>query len=150
MSLEQRIMTDLKAAMKAKDQAALRAIRAIKAAILVRKTDGSGKPIDEAEEIKLLQKLVKSRRESLDIYEKQNRADLARIEAEEISVLETYLPAQMDPAQVKEVVRGIIDSMGATSMKDMGKVMGAASKQLAGQADGKLIASLVKEILSSS
>jgi len=149
MSLEQRLMTDLKEAMKAKDQAKLRSIRAVKAAILLMKTDGSGDEITEEKEIRLIQKLVKQRKESLDIYEKQERADLANIEKEEIAVLETYLPEQMGEEQLKGIIQGIIDKVGASSMADMGKVMGIASTELAGKADGKAISSIVKQILAS-
>lgn len=149
MSLEQRLMTDLKEAMKAKDQAKLRSIRAVKAAIILMKTDGSGDEITEEKEIKLIQKLVKQRKESLDIYEKQDRADLAAIEKEEISVLETYLPEQMDEEELKAVIQGIMEKVGASSMADMGKVMGIASQELAGKADGKAISAIVKQILAN-
>ena len=141
-------MDDLKAAMKAKDQAALRSIRAIKSAILLRKTDGSGQEINEEEEVKLLQKLVKSRKESLDIYKKQNRSDLAKIEEEEISVLEKYLPAAMAQEEAERLVDQIIEQIGATSMKDMGSIMSAASTQAAGRIDGKMLAQIVRQKLS--
>ena len=147
MSLEAKINQDLKSAMKAKDQAALRGIRAIKSAILLAKTDGSGKDLDETEEIKLLQNLVKQRRDSLDIYLKQNREDLAAKEQEEIAIIERYLPVQLSEDELRDKVREVIAQTGATSMKDMGRVMGAASAQLAGQADGKAIAAIVKELL---
>ena len=149
MSLEKTLMVDLKEAMKAKDQAALRSIRAIKAAILIMKTDGSGKEVDEAAEIKILQKLVKQRRDSLEIFEKQDREDLAVKEREEIAVIEKYLPAQMSEDEIKSHVSAIIAETGAAGMKDMGKVMGAANKKMAGKADGKTIASVVKALLSS-
>jgi len=149
MSLEQRIMTDLKEAMKAKDQAKLRSIRAIKAAILLLKTDGSGNEITEDTEIKVIQKLVKQRKESLDIYEKQGREDLAAVENEEIAVLETYLPEQMGEAELTDFLKGLVDKLGASSMADMGKIMGVASKELAGKADGKAISSIVKQLLTS-
>lgn len=148
MSLETRIMPDLKEAMRNKDQAALRGIRAIKAAILIIKTDGSGKELDEAGEIKLLQKLVKQRRDSLEIFVKQGREDLAVVEREEIAVIERYLPKQMDSAELEEILKGIVADLGATSMKDMGKVMGTASKKLAGKADGKTISGIIKGLLS--
>jgi uncharacterized protein YqeY len=144
MSLEKTIMGDLKNAMKAKDQAALRSIRAVKAAILLQKTDGSGTELDEAGEIKLIQKLVKQRQESLDIYEKQGREDLAKTEREEIDVLKKYLPEQISEEKIKEIVDAVIAQTGASSMKDMGKVMGMVSKKLAGKADGKTIATVVK------
>ena len=149
MTLEERIMQDLKTAMKEKDQAAMRAIRAIKAALLNKKTDGSGEAIDEKIEIQILQKLVKSRKESLGIYEKQNRKDLAAIEAEEISVIERYLPEQLSPEEIEKIVDEIVAQTGASSMRDMGKVMGMANSRLAGRADGKTIASLVKSKLQS-
>lgn len=148
MSLEKKLMEDLKVAMKAKDQVALRSIRAVKAALLLMKTDGSGNEIDEAAEIKLLQKLVKQRKESLDIYEKQEREDLAVKEREEIEVLEKYLPAQMSEEEITTHVKAIIDATGASSMKDMGKVMGMANEKMAGQADGKTIAAVVKRLLA--
>lgn len=147
MNLEERIMQDMKDAMRAKDQAALRGIRAIKAAILLVKTDGSGQALDEAGEIKLLQKLVKQRRESLDIFEKQQREDLAVTEREEIAVIERYLPAQMDEAALTAVIQAIITETGASSVKDMGKIMGLANQRLAGQADGKSISAVVKALL---
>lgn len=148
MALEQKIMTDLKAAMLAKDEAALRSLRAIKAAILLAKTsEGAGGELKEEDEVKLLQKLVKSRRDSLEIFEQQNRADLAQKEKEEIAVIEKFLPKQLSPEEVKELVQKIIADTGATSPADMGKVMGVATKQLAGKADGKTILALVKELL---
>ncbi|MEO6705919.1 MAG: GatB/YqeY domain-containing protein [Ginsengibacter sp.] len=149
MSLEQKVMTDLKAAMLAKDEKSLRSLRAIKSAIIIAKTTaGSGGEVKEEEEIKLLQKLVKQRKDSLEIYEKQNREDLAEKEREEISVIEKFLPEQMDEATIRTVVVRIIQESGAASPSDMGKVMGIANKQLAGKADGKTIAGIVKEILS--
>ena len=148
MNLETRIMEDLKTAMKAKDDIALRSIRAIKAAILVIKTDGSGQVIDETREVQIVQKLVKQRRESLEIFEREGRAELAQIEREEIGILEKYLPKMMDEAEIEAVLREIVASVGATSARDMGKVMGAATKQLAGKADGKLISEITKRLLS--
>jgi len=148
MSLESKIQADLKEAMKAKDQVALRGIRAIKAAIMLLKTDGSGEEITEAKEIKLLQKLVKQRKDSLEIYEKQNREDLAAVEREEIPIIEKYLPEAMSPEELKAAITKIVADTGASSMKDMGKVMGMANAQFAGKADGKTIASMVKELLS--
>lgn len=148
MTLEEKIMQDLKEAMKAKDEAALRGIRAIKSAILLAKTDGSGKEIDEAREIAMLQKLVKQRKESLGIYETQNREDLAKVEREEIAIIERYLPKQMDESEIEEAVKGIIAEVGATSAKDMGKVMGTATKTFAGKADGKLVSEIVKKLLA--
>ncbi len=148
MRLEERIMQDLKEAMKAKDQASLRGIRAIKAAILLQKTDGSGQELNDELEIKLLQKLVKQRKDSLDIYEKQGREDLAVTEREEIEVIERYLPKQMNEAELELYLKGVISKTGASSMQDMGKVMGLASKELAGKADGKTISTIVKHLLA--
>lgn len=148
MSLEARIANDLKEAMKNKDQAALRSVRAIKAAILLFKTDGSGNELDEANEIKIVQKLVKQRQDSLDIYNKQGREDLAVTEREEIAELLKYLPAQMSEDELKSSLQEIITETGATSAKDMGKVIGLANQRLAGKAEGKVIAAMVKELLS--
>ncbi len=147
MSLENKINSDLKEAMKSKDKVSLRGIRAIKSAILLQKTDGSGVELDEAGEIKLLQKLIKQRKDSLEIYEKQERTDLAQNEKEEIEVITRYLPKQFTPEELEEKLKEIISSVGATSMKDMGKVMGMASKQFAGKADGKTISTIVKKLL---
>ena len=148
MSLETKIMESLKEAMKAKDQAALRGIRAIKSAILLFKTDGSGNVLDEAAEIKLLQKLVKQRQDSLAIYKEQNREDLAKVEEEEIEVLMKFLPEQLSEADIEKIVGDIIAESGATSIKDMGKVMGLANAKLAGKADGKTISMIVKKLLA--
>jgi len=149
MSLEQKIMTELKAAMLAKNESALRSLRAIKAAILLAKTsEGAGGELKEEDETKLLQKLVKQRRDSLEIFQQQNRADLAQKEQEELDVIEKFLPKQMTPEELKEAVASIIAATGASSPADMGKVMGAATKQLAGKADGKAISTLVKELLA--
>ncbi len=147
MSLENKINSDLKEAMKSKDKVSLRGIRAIKSAILLQKTDGSGVELDEAGEIKLLQKLIKQRKDSLEIYEKQQREDLAQNEREEIEVIARYLPKQFTPEELEEKLKEIIAQVGATSMKDMGKVMGIASKQFAGKADGKTISTIVKKLL---
>lgn len=148
MSLEQNIMAQMKDAMKAKDEAGLRGLRAIKAAILLAKTAGGSGEITADDEIKLLQKLVKQRKDSLDIFRQQNRADLAQKEEEEIAIIEKFLPKQMDAEELKTIIAGIITETGASSSADMGKVMGVASKQLAGQADGKTISAVVKELLS--
>jgi uncharacterized protein YqeY len=148
MTLEQRITQDLKTAMKAKDQAALRGVRAIKAALLLAKTDGSGATIDEAAEIKILQKLIKQRQDSLDIYTKQNREDLAVKEREEIEIIQNYLPEQLSEQELEARLKTIIDRVGAEGMRDMGKVMGMASKEFAGKADGKTISATVKRLLS--
>lgn len=147
MTLEEKIAKDLVAAMKAKDEVALRGIRAIKSAILLLKTDGSGQSIDEAKEVQLLQKLVKTRQESLDIYTKNGREDLAVREKEEIDVIKKYLPVMLEGAELEAILRKIVEETGATSAKDMGKVMGAANKQLAGKADGRAISEIVKKLL---
>ncbi|HMN88553.1 MAG TPA: GatB/YqeY domain-containing protein [Saprospiraceae bacterium] len=149
MTLEEKIMEDLKVAMKAKDEVALRSIRAVKAAILLAKTDGSGQAFDEAREVQLVQKLVKQRKESLEIFERESREDLAQKEREEIAIIEKYLPKQMDEAEIEAALRPIIAEVGASSLKDLGKVMGIASKQLAGKADGKLISQIVKRLLEN-
>jgi uncharacterized protein YqeY len=148
MPLEQQIMEEMKTAMKAKNEAVLRSLRAIKAEIIKAKTDpGAGGEIDEATEQKFLQKMMKQRRDSLDIFEKQGRADLAEKEKEEMAVIERFLPKQMSEAEIKEAVSKIIAESGASSAADMGKVMGVASKQFAGKADGKTISAIVKELL---
>ncbi|MDQ6902353.1 MAG: GatB/YqeY domain-containing protein [Bacteroidota bacterium] len=150
MSLEEKVMADLKPAMLAKDEKALRSLRAIKAAIINLKTsEGFGGTIKEDDEIKLLQKLVKQRKESLEIYEKQSRNDLAEKEKEEITIIEKFLPKQMSEEELKNVISKIVTETGASSQADMGKVMGMANKQLGGKADGKTIAAIVKEILAS-
>ncbi|HET9057223.1 MAG TPA: GatB/YqeY domain-containing protein [Chitinophagaceae bacterium] len=150
MSLEQKIMAELKAAMLAKDEKALRSLRAIKAAIILAKTaEGAGGEIKEEEEIKLLQKLVKQRKDSLEIFKQQNRADLAQKEEEEIAVIEKFLPKQLSMAELKEAIQKVIAETGASSPADMGKVMGVATKALSGKADGKTISTLVKEMLSN-
>jgi uncharacterized protein YqeY len=148
MSFQERINNDLKEAMKAKDEKALRAIRAIKAAILLANTDGSGQEMNDERGIQIVSKLVKQRKESLEIYEKQNREDLAQTEREEIEVISRYLPAQLSESELKAAIEAIIKETGASGPADMGKVMGAASKQLAGKADGKTLSGLVKELLS--
>ena len=148
MSLETQIMAQMKDAMKAKDEAGLRGLRAIKAAILLAKTAGGSGELTSDDEVKLLQKLVKQRKDSLDIYRQQNRADLAQKEEEEIAIIEKFLPKQLDAEELKTIIATIIVETGASSAADMGKVMGAANKQLAGQADGKTISAVVKELLS--
>ncbi len=147
MSLEATINKDLVVAMKAKDEVALRGIRAIKSAIMLVKTDGSGQEIDEAREVQILQKLVKTRQESYDIYIKNDREALALIEKEEIEVIRKYLPAMMEGEELENAIKAIIAETGATSAKDMGKVMGAANKALAGKAEGRAISEIVKKLL---
>lgn len=149
MSLEQKIMEQMKAAMKSKDEAALRTLRAIKAEILKEKTAAGAKDeITEADEQKLLQRMAKQRRDSLQIFEQQNREDLAAKEREELGILEQFLPRQLSEAELRSALQQIIAETGASSPADMGKVMGAATKKLAGQADGKAISAAVKELLS--
>lgn len=149
MGLEEKVMTELKTAMLAKDEKSLRSLRAIKAAIINLKTsEGFSGEIKNDDEIKLLQKLVKQRKESLEIYEKQSRKDLADKEKEEIDVIEKFLPKQMSEEELKVVIASIVKETGATTQADMGKVMGIANKQLAGRADGKTIAAVVKGILA--
>lgn len=148
MSLEQKIMGDLKTAMLAKDEKSLRGLRAIKAAILLAKTsEGAGGELKEDDEIKLLQKLVKQRKDSLEIYQQQKRSDLAQKEQEEIEVIEKFLPKQLSAEELQLEIKKIIAETGATSSADMGKVMGAATKKLSGKADGKTISATVKELL---
>ena len=150
MSLETDVMSLLKDAMKNKDEALLRGLRAIKAEIIKAKTEpGANGEISVDTELKLLQKLVKQRKDSLTIFEQQNRADLAAKEAEEIAIIEKFLPAQMSEEAVKAAVQAIITQLGATGPQDLGKVMGAATKQLAGQADGKVVSAIAKNLLSS-
>ena len=149
MNLEQQVNDGIKKAMLARDQETLRGLRAIKSAILNAKTsEGFSGEINEDEEIKLLQKLVKQRKDSLEIYEKQSREDLAVKEREEIKVIEQFLPKQMDAGEIKHIIEQIVKETGASTPADMGKVMAAANKQLAGKADGKTIAGIVKEILT--
>jgi uncharacterized protein len=149
MPLEQQIMTEMKEAMKAKNEGVLRALRAIKAEIIKAKTEpGAAGEIDEATEQKFLQKMMKQRRDSLDIFEKQGREDLAAKEREEMAVIEKFLPKQLDETELKEIIKNIIAETGASTPADMGKVMGVASKQLAGKADGKTISTMVKDLLA--
>ena len=150
MSLEEKVMSLMKEAMKSKDEVTLRSVRAIKAEIIKAKTEpGANGEISVDTELKLLQKLVKQRKDSLTIFEQQNRADLAAKEAEEIAIIEKFLPAQMSEEAVKAAVQAIITQVGAAGPQDLGKVMGAATKQLAGQADGKVISAIAKTLLSS-
>jgi uncharacterized protein YqeY len=141
-------MDEMKTAMKAKDEAALRTLRAIKAAILIEKTSGSGAEITEADETKMLQKMAKQRKDSLEIFKAQNREDLAAKEEEELAILSRFLPEQMTGDALRSAVQDIITQTGASSPAEMGKVMGAANKALAGKAEGKAIADMVKELLA--
>lgn len=147
--LEQTINQEIKAAMLAKSEARLRGLRAIKAAILLAKTEKTAiEALTEDTEIKVLQKLAKQRRESADIYKAQNRNDLYVIEIEELEVIESFLPKQLSRDEVENIIKLVIEKVGASSVKDMGKVMGAANSELAGKADGKTISELVKQLLS--
>ena len=149
MSLEQKVMADLKTAMLSKDEKSLRGLRAIKAAILLAKTsEGAGGELKDDDEVKLLQKLVKQRKDSLEIFQQQNRSDLAQKEQEEIEVIEKFLPKQLSAEELQLEIKKIIAETGATSSADMGKVMGAATKRLSGKADGKTISAAVRELLS--
>ena len=149
MNLEQRVMDQMKDAMKSKNEAALRGLRAIKAAIIIAKTaEGAGGELKAEDETKLVQKLVKQRKDSLEIYQKQNREDLAKTEQEEIAVLEKFLPEQMSDEELRKQLSALIAELGATSPADMGKVMGAATKQFAGKAEGKAISTAVKDLLN--
>ena len=149
MSLETQVMVELKEAMKAKDEGGLRGLRAIKAEIIKAKTEpGANGEINEAGELKLLQKLVKQRKDSLEIYVQQNREDLAVKEREEIAIIEKFLPQQLSDEEIKMAITTIIAELGASSPADMGKVMGVATKTLGGKADGKTIAATVKELLN--
>lgn len=149
MPLEQRINEDIKAAMIAKDTTRLRGLRAIKAAILLANTEkGQSESVSPDTEVKVLQKLVKQRKESAEIYKNQNREDLYQIEIEEQTIIEEYLPTQLERTEVEGIIKEIITATNATSIKDMGKVMSAANQKLAGQADGRTISELVKALLS--
>ena len=148
MNLEERVQKDLIQAMKAQDKDRLRALRAIKSEILLAKTDGSGEAMDEARELRIIQKMVKSRQESLEIYTREGRDDLAAKEGSEIEHIQVYLPKQMTEDEIAAQVDVIIGRVNATSMADMGKVMGIAQQEMGGKADGKTIATLVKSRLS--
>jgi len=147
MSLQANVMDALKEAMKSKDKVALEALRAIKSALLLAQTSGAQKEVDEAEELAILQRLVKQRKESAAIYLQQNRTDLAEPELAQVEIIAQFLPSQMSEEALKAAIAAIIAQSGASSIKDMGKVMGLASKQLAGKADGKAISNVVKQLL---
>lgn len=149
MTLEEKIMAEMKVAMKAKNEAQLRGLRSIKAEIIKAKTEpGAGGEINAEKEISMLQKMVKQRKDSLAIYQTQNREDLAKKEQEEIDIIVRFLPAQLNEADLKKELQQIISEAGTTSPSDMGKIMGLASKKLSGRADGKAIAAAVKELLA--
>lgn len=148
MQLEQKVMAEMKEAMKSKNEAALRALRGIKAEIIKAKTEpGASGTVDEAGEMKLLQKMMKQRKDSYDIFIQQGRSELAEKEKEEMDIIARFLPAQLSEEEITAIVKGIISTTGATSAADMGKVMGAATKEMAGRADGKLISQIVKNLL---
>jgi len=148
MSLQKQVMEQMKIAMKSKDKVALESLRALKSAFLLANTSRSDVTLSEEDEIKIVQKLVKQRKDSATIFNEQNRNDLAEPELAQAKILEQFLPAQMNEEELKNAISAIVKQTGATSMKDMGKVMGIASKQLAGKADGKAISMVVKGLLS--
>lgn|SRR5690606_7836970 len=151
MALQEKIDQDIKAAMLAKDQARLRGLRAIKAALLLAKAEkGPTEALSEDTEVKVLQKLAKQRKESAEIYQQQNRDDLYQIEIEELAVIESFLPKQLSREEIESVVRQLISETGATGPKEMGKVMGLANQRLAGKADGKTISEIAKALLAGS
>lgn len=148
MALEQQIQKDIMEAMKAHDNVRTNAVRAIKSEILLAKTSGGNAELTDGDVLKLIQKLIKQRKESAEMYSQGGRKDLANNELAEAGVMGKYLPAQLGEAEVEAIVKEIIAEIGATKMSDMGKVMGAATKKLSGQADGKLISSIVKKLLA--
>lgn len=148
MSLKDKVMEQIKTAMKEKNQVALESLRAIKSELLLLETSGAGAEVSEEQEIKLLQKLVKQRKESAETYATQGRNDLAEPELAQASVISAFLPQQLSEDEIKVVVNKIAQEIGATSMADMGKLMGAVSKELAGKADGKTISGVVKAVLN--
>ena len=149
MSLLDKINTDLISAMKSKNESALRAIRAVKSALLILKTESAGKEISEEEENKLLQRLVKQRKESIEVFTAQNRKELADSELEELLIIETYLPKQLSIEEIEAELKVIIKEAGATNISDLGKVMPLAIKNFTGKADGKTISEVLKRLLSS-
>ena len=148
MSLQENVNEQLKAAMKAKDTVALESLRAIKTAIMMTQTQAGAKELTSDDEIKLVQKLVKQRKDSAEIFHQQGRVDLAEPEEAQIKIIEQFLPKQLDEAAITEIVAAIIAKTGAAGMQDMGKVMGMASKEMAGKANGKTISSIVRQMLS--
>jgi uncharacterized protein YqeY len=149
MSLEAKVMEGMKDAMKTKNEALLRALRAIKAEIIKAKTEpGANGAVSEEGELKLLQRMAKQRKDSLEVFTTQGRADLAQKEQEELDIIEQFLPKQLGTDELKVILEKIIAELGAAGPQDMGKVMGVATKQLAGQADGKVVSALVKELLA--
>lgn len=148
MNLKDQINSDIKDAMRAKDQAALRALRSVKSAVLLAETDGSGREVDDSSVLKIIQKLVKQRKESLELFENENRSDLADKEKEELEVLEKYLPKAMDKEELHQFLENLVDELNADSMKDMGRVMSEAQSRIAGRADGKEISAIVRNLLA--
>lgn len=148
MALEQQIQKDIMEAMKAHDAVRTNAVRAVKSEILLAKTSGAGSEISDVDILKLIQKLIKQRKESAEMYAQGGRKDLADNELAEATEMEKYLPKQLSEAEVEEIVKGIIAETGASKMSDMGKVMGAATKKLAGQADGRIVSAIVKKLLA--
>ena len=148
MSLESRINAGIKEAMKAKDDARKRTLRSIKSQILLLKTSGAGGEVTEAQELKLLQKMAKQREESWTTYKEQGRDDLAITEKEELDIIKEFLPKEMSDAELEAALKAIIEQVGASTMRDMGKVMGTATKELAGKADGKKMSTMVRQLLA--
>jgi uncharacterized protein len=148
MNLFDKVSNDIKEAMLARQKVRLEALRAIKTAFILAKTETGATELPPDQELKILQKMIKQRRESADIYKTQNRMDLYQSEVDEAAVIEEYLPGQLDEAEVSAIIQRIVQQVGATSLKDMGKVMSAATKELSGKADNKLVAEKVKEILA--
>ena len=148
MTIVEQVNDGIKKAMKAKDQASLRTLRSIKSALLLEATSGSNSEVTDDIALKAINKLAKQRKDSLSIYEEQGREDLAVVEREELAILETFLPKQMEESQVREIIQGVITQTGATGMGDMGKVMGMAIGKIGTQADGKVISSIVRELLA--
>lgn len=147
MSLEERINADIKKAMLAKDREKLDSLRAVKAAILLIKTSKSGSEVSEQEEIQTLQRLVKQRKEAALTYKEQDRQDLYDVEISQAAIIEHYLPQQLSEEEIRQALQTIINDLGITSPKDMGRVMGAAQKQFAGKADNKIVSQITKELL---
>jgi len=150
MSLEQEVMTAIKAAMKEKNKVALDSLRAIKSEILLAKTDGKGEDVTSEKEISILQRMIKQRKDSFQQYKEQGREDLAEVEEAQMKIIEQFLPQQLTPEELENAVKKIISEAGAESMKDIGKVMGKASKELAGKSDGKSISEMAKKLLSGN
>ncbi|MCI6046606.1 MAG: GatB/YqeY domain-containing protein [Alistipes sp.] len=148
MALEQQIQKDIMEAMKAHDEARLNATRGIKSEILLAKTSGAEHELTDADVLKIIQKLVKQRKESAELYTQGNRPELAEKELSEMRVMEAYLPKALSEDEVRNILKEVVAEVGATGPKDMGKVMGAATKRLSGQADGRLISTIVKELLA--